>query len=306
MLRQRQQNAGVPRHAVLSCRCLGNALLHPVGAADAPLARMSGTKSNVLDLRAEVALEAAALHAALPTPDEGEVSLRRQAIPTWLGRMTNEYGSARVFDAMADHARSLDFHFFATLVAEFANEERRHGVLCGAVAQVLGGEAINTALPDATYPRHPDATSPVEGLLRNVMSVCCLSETVAVALIGAELEEMPQGALADRLRSIWADEIGHSRVGWTFFHEHARTLSALERASLGRYLVHALDHLEAHELAHIPPHAVPPTGGERFGMCSGADARTLMYRTIEQVILPSLAQSGITPVAEPHLPNADG
>jgi hypothetical protein len=55
----------------------------------------------------------------------------------------------------------------------------------------------------------------------------------------------------------------------------------------------ALAHLEAHELAHIPESASTPPGGERLGLCSGADARRLLYDTIEEVILPGLEAAGL-------------
>jgi hypothetical protein len=152
---------------------------------------------------------------------------------------------------------------------------------------------VSSALPEAPYPEHPDATSPLEALLRNVMSVSCLSETVAVALIGAELDEMPPGPLAELLRAIWSDEVGHSRAGWRFVHIHAPTLDAAGRASLGRYLRQALADLLEHEHAHLPLAAQPPPGGERYGLCSGASARELLKRVVSDVIVPQLAQAGI-------------
>jgi hypothetical protein len=64
---------------------------------------------------------------------------------TWFGRMVNEYGSARVFEAPAAQL---------------------------AVAEVPEGEA---------FPAHDDVP-PLEAPLRNRLSISCLSETVAVAL----------------------------------------------------------------------------------------------------------------------------
>ena len=95
----------------------------------------------------------------------------------------------------------------------FAAEERQHGVLCGAVVEALGGEAhAEIAEPDI-YPPHADA-APLEAALRNPISISCLSETVAVALIGAERMEMPDGELHTLLTRIYADECGHCNFGW--------------------------------------------------------------------------------------------
>ena len=141
--------------------------------------------------------------------------LRAAAIGTWRGRMINEHSSARVFDALSLQLEAAGLA--ASVVAEvrgFASEERRHGVLCGAVVEALGGEAY-AELPDGEpVPAHDDAATPLEAALRNMLSICCLSETVAVSLIGAERLEMPSGELRDLLTGIYSDEVGHSRFGW--------------------------------------------------------------------------------------------
>jgi hypothetical protein len=160
-------------------------------------------------------------------------------------------------------------------------------ILCGAVVEALGAEA-RAQVPDRTpFPEHADAT-PREAALRNLISISCLSETVAVSLIGAERIEMPEGPLRDLLTGIYADEIGHARFGWRLAGAAVPRLSAAERARLERYLAVAFAHLEAHELAHLPVDLAPPAEAVALGLCSGADARTLFYETVAEVILPHL------------------
>jgi hypothetical protein len=159
------------------------------------------------------------------------------------------------------------------------------------VVEALGGSARAEVDARAPLPSHP-ATSPRVAVLRNWLSVGCMSETVAVALIGMEREEMPEGALRDLLTTIWADEIGHARFGWALLREHVPSLGGEERAALARYLPWALAHLEAHELAHLPDHGAP-AGGEVLGLCSGRDARHLLYDTIEGVIVRELEHLGL-------------
>jgi hypothetical protein len=220
--------------------------------------------------------------------------LRAAAIATWRGRMINEYQSSYVFAALAEQARALSLDA-ATVDAlrEFEAEERRHGVLCGAVVEGLGGEARAPVSEPRAVPRH-ESVPAREGFLRNVLSVSCLSETVAVALIGAERMEMPEGALRDLLTRIWADEVGHARFGWRLLGELAGTLSVAERARLSLYLRVALRHLELHELAHLPITSQPPPEGVALGLCSGADARVLFYQTVEHAILPQLENLGLS------------
>ena len=134
--------------------------------------------------------------------------------------------------------------------------------------------------------------SRLEAALRNVLSVSCLSETVAVALIGAERAEMPSGRLRQLLTRIWPDDVGHARFGWQLVNTRVPLLPLEVRERLGVYLGVAFAHTEDHELAHLPLRA-RPDDGEVLGLCGGAEARELFYETIETVIVPGLERAGL-------------
>jgi hypothetical protein len=239
----------------------------------------------ILDLR-----DAAREHAPnLPHLPE----LRPAAIATWRARMVNEYQSSAVFGALAEQAEQLGLaRAISEQLREFEAEERKHGILCGSVVEALGGEArAQVAVPQAV-PAHADVP-PREGFLRNVLSVSCLSETIAVALIGAERLEMPEGALRELLSEIWADEVGHARFGWRVAQELLPQVDAATRGRLSLYLRVALRHLERHELEHLPLASAPPAAGAALGLCSGKDARVLFYETVASAILPSLEALGL-------------
>jgi hypothetical protein len=221
-----------------------------------------------------------------PTLGELSPAVRAGCIATWRARMLNEYASASVFEGLG---RQLALCFPANVADEctaFAAEERQHGVLCGAVVEAAGGEARGELSPAPDFPMHADAPARAAAL-RNVIHVCCLSETVAVSLIGAERLEMPAGSLRRLLTRIYADEIGHARFGWRLLETVAPELSGAERVAIERYLPTAFAHLEAHELGHLPE-LVPPVGGAAVGLCAGADGRRLFYDTVDGVILPGL------------------
>jgi len=238
---------------------------------------------KVIDLRQEA--RACAPNAADPG------LLRDAAIETWRGRMINEYGSSRVFEALAGQMERAGFaHKHVDECAKFAVEERRHGVLCGAVVESLGGVAVFELADAPALPEHED-TTPIVAVLRNAMSVGCMSETVAVSLIGAERLEMPEGEIRALLTLIWADEIGHARFGWHLLARTLRDLSPRERQDLWRYVPVALAHLDRHELAHLPD-LDAPKGGEAWGLCSGNPARQLYRATVNQIIVPRLRAMG--------------
>lgn len=220
--------------------------------------------------------------------------LTASARATWRGRMINEYCSARVFEGLAQQIRDAGLEDeLAEECAAFADEERMHGVLCGAVLEALGGEARAPRPPLDPFPRHDDA-APLEALVRNLISVSCLSETVAVALIGAERLEMPSGPLRALLSRIYADEVGHARFGWRLIARLLPSLDGDVRRRLSAYLSQAFAHLEAHELAHLPTSHEPPPEGVELGLCSGDSARGLLYDTVREVIVPGLEAAGLS------------
>ncbi len=212
---------------------------------------------------------------------------------TWLGRMINEHRSGEVFEHTADLLARAGLP--AEVVAEcrsFAAEERRHGVLCGAVVMRAGGEAKARVEAEEPYPVHAD-TTPQVAVVRNLIAISCMAETVAVALIGEERELMPEGPLRELLTGIWADEVGHARFGWRTVAAMLPTLDQKSREAVAAYLPVAFEHLERHELAHLPLDARARAGGEPYGLCSGKEARELFYATVEQAVVAGLEALGL-------------
>lgn len=217
---------------------------------------------------------------------------RLSAIATWRGRMVNEHVSARVFAGLVPQLMraevDADLH---EEVAAMISDELRHARLCAAAVHALGGDAVAELPPITAIPEHEDAT-PIEALLRNVISVGCLSETVAVALIDGERLRTPNPALAGLLQEILADEVAHARFGWRFLEATAGALDPATRERLDGYLEVALRHLIAHELAHLPARPAPSAAAEAIGVCDGNDARALFFDTLREVIVPGLTAHG--------------
>jgi hypothetical protein len=127
---------------------------------------------------------------------------------------------------------------------------------------------------------------PLEGLLRNVLVISCLNETVAVALLESNRRLVKESALRRVLTEILSDEVGHSRLGWQLLSHLAPRLDAGMRARLGEYLVPAFVQLfERHFTgagAAVPP-AVEPLGVE-----DRRDSTALFLNVVNDVILPRL------------------
>lgn len=218
---------------------------------------------------------------------------QKAAQATWLARMVNETISSRVFAALlpqllAAGAKPADLQ----TVAGFAADELRHGQLCAAVAAQLGATPVQPLPPLPDVPAHAD-TTPKLAVLRNILSICCLSETVAVALIRAEHAELQGTALGQVLGQILADEVQHARFGWQYLAQTAPLLTEPERAELAEWLAVALAHLWAHELAHLPFASGRSEAAQQAGICDGVAARALLREAIEQVIVPGLDRQGL-------------
>ncbi|MCA9663445.1 MAG: ferritin-like domain-containing protein [Myxococcales bacterium] len=242
----------------------------------------------ILDLHKQ----AAAVDLDLGALDLGDAE-RASAIATWRGRMVNEHISARVFAGLVPQMMRAEIDAdHQAAVAEMISDELRHARLCAAAVLALGG-APRAELPQLTaVPEHGDAT-PIEAILRNVISVSCLSETVAVALIDSERLRAGPPALAELLKRILADEVQHARFGWRLLDELSPRLDAATRGRLSDYLVVAFAHLREHELAHIPARPAPSAAAESIGVCDGNEARALLFDTIEGVIIPGLCAHGL-------------
>lgn len=262
---------------------------------------MAETRGAFVDLSGALMTDGAAIEglgawARSDAAGDIDSSDRRAVIATWQGRMHNEYVSGAVFDALADQLERLQSpgwqHAVSTLRG-FADDEHRHGRLCAAVVEALGGHARVPRASQPPYPQHEDV-APLEGFVRNLLSVSCLAETVAVSLIAAERAEAGPAPLADVLGRILSDEVQHARFGWKLMGQLAPRWQQDDalRARLGAWLRVAFAHLEAHELEHLPATASTP---ERtaLGACDGRAARALFYETVETVIVPQLDALGL-------------
>lgn len=266
----------------------------PSGAlGDHAASHRSPHSGRRLDLR-EQARPARPTLARSPSLD----ALRSAAIATWRGRMVNEYASARVFEGLAAQLAGVGLGAEARECERFAEQERRHGVQCGAVVEALGAPAIASMGTAESYPTHPDAASELEATVRN-----CMSETVAVGLISAERLRMPDGSLRRLLSKILAEEVGHARFGWRLLDVLVPRLSPDARVRTEAYIELALTHLVEHELSHLPVDWTPPPEGATYGLCDGHEARRLFSDVVSHAVLPGLRARGLKAARPVNMPN---
>jgi hypothetical protein len=245
--------------------------------------------SALLDLRVEGALRRPELP-DLPTLSEAE---RAMAVRTWRARMVNEHVSARVFAGLVPQFITAGLSpGRIALLPRYIADELRHAEQCAGVVLALGGEPV-APLPELPpVPMHEEV-GPVEAALRNVLSVCCLSETVAVSVIRAEHAELEGTRLGEVLGAILADEVQHARFGWELLGELLPAVGPEVRARLSAYLEVALSHLVAYEIPKLPVHHGLRAELAAAGVCDGGEARALFFDTLRCVIVPQLDALGL-------------
>ena len=243
----------------------------------------------VLDVRRAVA-KARPLAIDVGDVDETDLAAAREH---WRIHMAAEFASSRVFAGLVPQlmAAGLDYEHVRDVV-EMSRQEVEHGLASARVYAALGGDPC-TELPALDpVPTHSDARSPLEAVLRNVLSVSCCGETLAVSVIGAERERAASDALRGVLTDILADEVGHARFGWRLLRDVESALDSELRVRLAVYLVGVFERdMRAMRGAITAPPA--SDGALGLGAPDGPVMWSTFWQTMTTVTLPALERHGI-------------
>lgn len=241
---------------------------------------------SVLDLRSEG-------RSAPPIDLRGVTASELEAATSnWRARMASEYVSARVFGELLGQMIRAGLPAAETRrVADMARQEIEHGLLCARVLASLGAEAVADLPELEDVPRHLDASSPLEAVLRNVISIGCCSETVAVALVGTERELAGPPLVREVLDRILADEVKHSRFGWRIVSRLAPLLSDAEREGLNAYLVDCFRHQVRFHRPFLSMSNASPEG-VALGAPNGASNWLVFVGAATEIIVPGLTKLG--------------
>ena len=226
----------------------------------------------VLDLRPEARQTPVALDVALTLDDES----RRHAVAEWTGRMVEEQAASRLFAGLLPQMMraGVDAQFQAA-TADAVVDELRHARLCAAIVQALGGEARAALTGSDDVPRH-DGVSPLESLLRNVLDVSCLGETIDVAVLEDRYRRARESTFRRVIAEILDDEINHSRLGWRLLQHLEPRIDARMRERLGAHLIPGFARLfERH-------------GGSGGNAAKSTADRDRLIEVVNEVIVPRL------------------
>jgi len=205
----------------------------------------------------------------------------------WEGRSKSEAGAVNAFEHIA---RALELLEAPAAVVRLARraiaDERRHIEIGRRVASAYSGiELPQPRLRTVRAPVYRGASPRVQALLR-VIGQCCFNETTACAYARHALSIATAPLVRAALREITADEIDHARVGWAALAAAPPQL----RNDIAAWIPSIIEsHLAGWHKAMVEWPATLRT----HGMPPRRDAVRVVDRTLEDLILPGLADFGV-------------
>lgn len=192
---------------------------------------------------AVVVLVSGADRERLELPDARDLhpAARRVLAGVWAFRAGAESEAEQRFARLARELRELGGPTEAIALAERAvGEERRHRVLCRAMAEAYGGDAPSER-PAAAAPLGGTRFEHRDRVLYEVVAFCCVTETLNSALMRVSHSEAREPGARAALRAILRDEIHHSRIGWAHLaHERAQGRGGFLSGEIPRMLAGAV------------------------------------------------------------------
>ncbi len=219
---------------------------------------------------------------SVPTLDAAQC---RFVAATWAFRASAERAAALRFERLEQALRAAQApQTVIALVQRAVIDERRHVGLCDGLAARFGWAA--PALPPTPHgPIGPAGGSESERLLYEVVSSCCVSETLNACMLRAILDRAEAPEIRDTVRSILGDEVHHARLGWLYL-EHARAQG--QGASLGPLLPRILRGVgvEAIDTPDLPGRDAETLAA--WGELDRSSRLAIFHAAMRDVVLPGL------------------
>lgn len=219
-----------------------------------------------------------------------DVVSQRELGQRWAYRAGLEQAAAARFDWLASCLHEAGFaDTLVEIARESAAQERVHVRLCsdiavrfGATVELAEGGAIETA---------PPSLSQRQRTIYEVVAVCCIAETANAAVVAVGADDIVDPEIRRAVRTILADEVQHSRLGWQLLASYE--LSHADLGMLGGFLPHMLRGTVREDL--FAPQSVRGDEGvmAQFGTLPLDCRRATFLAAMREVALPGLAYHGV-------------
>jgi hypothetical protein len=219
-----------------------------------------------------------------------DAASRGELASRWAYRAGLEHAAAARFRRLAQRLEAAGFDAELVAIAALAEtQERDHVRLCGEIAArfgdgpVLGEPVVHEVAPTAWELR--------DRVVYEVVAFCCITETANAAVVTAGADDVDDPAIRRAVRTILADEVQHSRLGWRFLATHPPTDE--QREWLGVYLPAMLRGTLRADLFEPQVVIGDEVTMQKFGTLPLADRREVFVTGMREVLLPGLASFGI-------------
>jgi hypothetical protein len=211
---------------------------------------------------------------------------------TWAFRARGEREAEDRFRRLGETLRRLGADDTALrLVGKAEEDERRHAALCGRLSATYGLEVETSA--QESRPVGAVGMSVRDATLTEMVSLCCVAETLSVAALGAIHDVTRADDIRAVVHEILKDEIDHARVGWAH-------LGAERQRGRGGFLAAFLPDMLA---AGIPEDLFQIEHDEEneeallFGQLSRQRRVAIFRSTLVDVIFPGFELAGVDTTA---------
>lgn len=219
-----------------------------------------------------------------------DVISQRELGQRWAYRAGLEHAAARRFDWLAACLREAGFADSLVAIArESAAQERVHVRLCSDIAvrfdatvELEEGGAIETA---------PPSLSLHQRTLYEVVAVCCIAETANAAVVAVGADDIVDPEIRRAVRTILADEVQHSRLGWHLLA--SCDLSRADLGMLGGFVPHMLRGTVRDDLFAAQSVRGDEAVMATFGTLPLEGRRATFLAAMREVALPGLAYHGV-------------
>lgn len=210
----------------------------------------------------------------------------------WAARARAEREASVRFRGLAERLRTLDADQAVVAMADKAvTDEARHAALCDRTAERLGRTTcLKHHINVAEFA--PQRLDPHARLLYEIVSFCCINESINAALLAVSLKLADDPDIKRAVREILADEVEHARLGWAHLaSERARGRGEFLAVAIPRMLHGAVRGDELLALSGSSDH--DDAEMSRLGYVSHTARVTLFCATLRDVVFPGLRACGI-------------
>ncbi len=220
-----------------------------------------------------------------------DAETRAELAARWAYRAGLEHSAAARFERLAGRMEATGFASELIAIARQATvQERDHVALCSEIVERFGGridlpgEAEVSEIAPVTF-------EPRDRVVYEVVAFCCITETANAAVVTAGADEIDDTAIRRAVRTILADEVQHSRLGWRFLATHP--IDDTQRAWIGGYLPDMLAGTVREDLFKLSPIIGDELTMQRYGTLPVAGRREAFLAGMREVLLPGLDGLGI-------------